>query len=260
MTNIQIGAQMFSLRDLCQDEKTMLSALKSLKAMGYNICQLSGYNTAIPPEKLREMLDESGMQCVCTHTSFDLMRQDVKKVIEYHKILGCSYPGIGGLPGEYHDSPEGYKKFAGIANDIAKAFADTGMRFIYHNHAFELYRFPTGRSGLEILFDSFVPEMQFELDVFWVQMGGASPIDWIEKVAGRMDVVHFKEMNANPTNQGGLMTPIGEGNLNWPAIMAACDRTGVKYALIEQDNAPETDSLDCMRRSIVNLKAMGGRF
>lgn len=260
MTKIQIGAQMYSLRDHCQEEADMLQCMKALKAMGYNTCQLSGYNTAIPPEKLRDMLDESGLECVCTHTSFDAMREDVQKVIAYHKTLGCRYPGIGGLPAKYHDSPEGYKEFAGIANDLAKAFADADMRFIYHNHAFELHRFDRGPSGLEILFDAFVPEMQFELDLYWVQMGGGSPIDWIEKVKGRMDVVHFKDMNGNPTNQGGIMVPIGEGNLNWPAIMDACDRTGVKYALIEQDNAPDTDSLDCMRRSIINLKAMGGRF
>ena len=260
MTNIQIGAQMYSLRDHCQEPGDMLATMKALKAMGYNIVQLSGYNTAIPAQQLKDMLDESGLKCVCTHTSFDLMLKDIDKVIRDHKTIGCDYPGIGGLPGVYHDSPEGYKAFAAIANDIARKFYDNGMHFIYHNHAFEFYRFPGGPTGIEVLYDSFCPEMQFELDVYWVQMGGASPIDWIEKVKGRMDIIHFKEMNGNPQNQGGLMTPIGQGNLNWPAIMDACDRTGVTYALIEQDNAVETDSLECMRQSIQALQAMGGRF
>ncbi len=258
--NLQIGAQMYSIRDHCQDAGDMLAAMKALKAMGYNICQLSGYNTDIPAEKLRDMLDESGLRCVCTHTSFDLMEEDIDTVIRNHKIIGCAYPGIGGLPSPFRDSPEAYAAFAQRANRLARIFYDNGMHFIYHNHAFEFYRFPDGRSGIETLYDAFCPEMQFELDVYWVQMGGASPIDWIEKVRGRMDVVHFKEMNASPQNGGGVMTPIGQGNLNWPAIMDACERTGVSFALIEQDNAVETDSLECMRQSIDALKAMGGRF
>ncbi|MBR0462888.1 MAG: sugar phosphate isomerase/epimerase [Clostridia bacterium] len=260
MTNIQIGAQMYSLRDRCQDEATMLSAMKQLKAMGYNICQLSGYNTAIPAERLRDMLQESGLQCVCTHTSFDLMQSDIDKVIRDHKTIGCAYPGIGGLPGPYHDSPEGYREFAKKANALAKIFADNGMHFIYHHHAFEFHRFAEGVTGLEVLYDEFCPEMQFELDVYWVQMGGASPYEWIEKVKGRMDIIHFKEMNGNLANQGGLMTPIGQGNINWTKIMKTCDDTGVTYALIEQDNAVETDSLECMRQSIDYLKGIGGRF
>ena len=72
MTNIQIGAQMYSLRDHCQEPGDMLATMKALKAMGYNIVQLSGYNTAIPAQQLKDMLDESGLKCVCTHTSFDL--------------------------------------------------------------------------------------------------------------------------------------------------------------------------------------------
>ena len=42
--------------------------------------------------------------------------------------------------------------------------------------------------------------------------------------------------------------------------MQACDDTHVKYAFIEQDNAVKTDPMDCMRRSFVNLSALGGRF
>ena len=141
MTNLQIGAQMYSLRNHCQDADEMLRTLKALKAMGYNICQLSGYNRQIPAEKLREMLDEADMKCVCTHIGFAEMEEDLDKVIAYHKTLGCEYPGIGGLPGEYRDSAEGFKAFAEKATPIAKKLFDNGMHFIYHNHAFELTRF-----------------------------------------------------------------------------------------------------------------------
>ena len=260
MSKLQIGAQLYSLRNHCQDADEMLLTLRALKAMGYNICQLSGYNREIPPEKLREMLDETGMTCVCTHISFQEMEEDLDKVIAYHRILGCDYPGIGGLPGEYRDKPEGYVEFAKKASPIAEKLRDNGMHFIYHNHAFEFTRFPKcGKNGLELIFDSASDALQFELDVYWVQMGGASPLDWIEKVRGRMDIVHFKEMNGSMKNVGEI-SAIGRGNMNWTAIMNACDDIGVKYALIEQDNAVEQGALDCMLFSLQTLKKLGGRF
>ena len=104
--------------------------------------------------------------------------------------------------------------------------------------------------------------MQFELDVYWIQSGGGDPVEWIKKVQGRMDVVHFKEMvGCLPTN-GSMtkMAPVGEGNFDWRKIMQACDDTGVKFAFIEQDNAVDTDPLGCMRTSLENLTKLGGRF
>ena len=103
------------------------------------------------------------------------------------------------------------------------------------------------------------PAVQFELDLYWVQMGGGSPLEWIEKVRGRMEVVHFKEMNGSRESRG-VIAPIGKGNMNWSALMAACDDIGVKYAMIEQDNAVEQGSLDCMFYSLNTLKRLGGRF
>ena len=40
----------------------------------------------------------------------------------------------------------------------------------------------------------------------------------------------------------------------------SCDAIGVKYAMIEQDNAVEGSSIDCMRFSYNTLKGLGGRF
>ena len=259
MTNIQIGAQLYSVRDHCQEAGAMLEALKKLKAIGYNTCQISGQNREIPAEKLREMLDETGMKCICTHITFQEMEEDIDKVIAFHKTLGCQYPGIGGLPKEFHN-PEGYAEFAKRATKVGRKFLDNGMHFIYHNHAFEFTRYPEcGKTGLEILMENTAEEVQFELDLFWVQMGGGNPLEWIEKVKGRMDVVHFKEMNGTEDNRN-VIAPIGAGNMNWTAIMKACDATGVKYAMIEQDNAVDSDSIQCMEFSYNTLSRLGGRF
>lgn len=260
MSKFIVGAQMYSVRDKTTNAEDMLHALKAIKAMGYNTCQLSGHSQDIPDEQIAELLKESGVECVATHVSMDAIEADFDAIVRKHELWGCKYPGIGGLPQKYREAgSEGYLEFARVAGEVANRFLDRGMHFIYHNHAFEYERFAdTGKNGMELLLDNSPEALQFELDVFWVQAGGANPVDWIRKVAGRMDVVHFKEMNGSL--KPPMMAPIGTGNMDWPAMFAACDEIGVKYALIEQDNAVESDSLGCMQTSYDNLKKLGASF
>ena len=259
MTKLQIGAQMYTVRDHCTNAEDMLACMKQLKAIGYNTCQLSGHNKEIPAEQIRDMLEEAGLTCACTHIEFNEMEENIDKVIATHKLWKCEYPGIGGLPVEFR-TPEGYIEFAKRASKVAEKLQDNGMHFIYHNHAFEFHRFAEcGKTGLEMLLENCSDAVQFELDMFWVQMGGGSPVDWIEKVRGRMEVAHFKEMNGTVESRN-VMAPIGDGNLNWTAIMKACDDIGVKFAMIEQDNAPETGSIECLEKSYKYLTSIGGRF
>ncbi|WP_231571708.1 sugar phosphate isomerase/epimerase family protein [Gordoniibacillus kamchatkensis] len=49
----------------------------------------------------------------------------------------------------------------------------------------------------------------------------------------RMKVVHLKDMAIVGDQQ--VFAEIGEGNLNWPAILEACEETGVEWYVVEQD-------------------------
>ena len=260
MTKFQIGAQLYSIRDKTQTPATYREALKELAQMGYKTVQVSGQSREIPFSEIRDMLDEAGLEAGATHVAFPDIVERFDEVVKNHRILNCVYPGIGAMPEKYRQSAEGYVAFAKEIGAIAERFEGEGMHLIYHNHNFEFERFKdVNRTGMELLLEYAPKALQFELDVFWVQAAGASPVEWIRRVAGRMDVVHFKEMAYAP----GLtvaMAPIGCGNMNWTDIMAACDDIGVKYAFIEQDNAVDTDSIECMRASIENLRGLGGRF
>ena len=89
---------------------------------------------------------------------------------------------------------------------------------------------------MDIMLENADPDaFEFELDTYWIQAGGANPVDWIKKVDGRMSVVHFKDMMIKGDAQH--FAEIGEGNLNWPDIIKACRDTGVVWAPVEQDTS-----------------------
>ncbi len=258
MNNFIVGAQIYSVRRFTQNANDLSFAMKALKSMGYNTIQLSGQSRDIPDDVIAELLQENGLKCVVTHNGIDDFESGLSALIARHKKWSCCYAGLGAMPEEYRTSAKGFRDFAHRVNEAGKKLKDEGIVFVYHNHAFEFARFD-GVLGMDILFDEFGDNVQFELDSYWVQAGGCDPVKWFKKVDGRMDVAHFKDM-VGKENTGSVQTmvPIGSGNMNFLALKQVCEETHVKYAEVEQDNASDmADPLGQMKMSADYLKKMG---
>jgi sugar phosphate isomerase/epimerase len=91
----------------------------------------------------------------------------------------------------------------------------------------------------------------FTLDTYWVQHGGLDVVQLIRKLKGRIDVCHFKDMAI--VNNEQRYAAVGQGNLNFPAILAAFDEIGMKYAFVEQDECYGVDPLDELAKSFTYL-------
>jgi sugar phosphate isomerase/epimerase len=165
---------------------------------------------------------------------------------------------VGGVPGEYH-SFDGIKRFLDELGPVVEKLAAEGMDFSYHNHNMEYARFdcPDGKTWMETLFDmSEGSGLNFEIDTYWVQAGGAEPTLWLKKCAGRMPAIHFKDMSITPEREV-RMAPIGEGNLNWPALLEAANAGGTEFAFIEQDRTYDRDPFECLDASFRYLHSLG---
>lgn len=249
-----IAAQLYTVRDFTKTPKDIEKTFKKLKEIGYNAVQVSGIGP-IEHERLKHMADEAGLKICATHISFDKLEDDFADVVKQHKLWDCEYVGLGSMPGEYRTNEEGFKNFAHKASEIAGRLNDQGLKFVYHNHNFEFTRFGN-ITGMDILFNESDPDaFQFEMDTFWVQAGGANPVDWIKKLKGRMEVIHFKDM-AVGLDMKPIMSEVGEGNLNWKDIIDACKDIGVKWAPVEQDIC-KRDPFESLSISLKNLKKMG---
>ena len=250
-----VGAQLFTIRQYTRTPEDIAKSMKKIKEIGYNAVQVSGFGP-VEHQKVKDIMDSVGLPDCATHINYARLINDIDDVIGQHKLWNCKYVGLGSMPAEYSKSADGYVKFAKEASEIARVLADNGLRFIYHNHHFEFVKFD-GVTGLEILLNETDPDVfDFELDTYWVQAGGANPVDWIRKVKGRMKVIHFKDMGVDRQNPQTIMTEVGEGNLNWPEIIKACTETGVEWALVEQDVC-QRDPFESLAISLNNLKKLG---
>ena len=244
---MEIGAQFYTLRDHCKDLNSLEESLKKVAAIGYKTVQLSGV-CAYEPAWIKEKLEENGLRCVLTHTPCDRMITDTAAVCAEHAVFGCEHIGIG-----YYDiAKEGMDGFVAKFAPVGEAMHKLGHRLMYHNHHMEFAKLGE-TTIMQQLIDRFTPEqLGVTMDTFWVQAGGGDPAQWLRKLEGRTPCIHFKDMTYDRK-----MMPIGEGNLNWDAIFAAAEDTGVRFALVEQDDCNGEDPFDCLARSYAFLKANG---
>jgi sugar phosphate isomerase/epimerase len=252
MSTSTIGINLYSLRQFTQTPADAAQTLHKVKQMGYDYVQISGFGP-IDPKDLRKMLDSEGLGVCATHVSYTDLRDKMDEVIEKHKIWGCKNVGLGALPLELRNR-DGFTRFAKEGTAFAATLAKAGLTFSYHNHSFEFERFD-GRTGMEIIFEESDPKLLFaEIDTYWVQNGGGDPIAWIKRLKGREPLVHLKDMAV--VDGKVVFGEVGEGNLNWPGILAACKEAGVEWYIVEQDSSLR-DSFESVAMSLRNLKSWG---
>ena len=54
-----------------------------------------------------------------------------------------------------------------------------------------------------------------------------------------------------------MYAPVGSGLLDFGAIISTCEKLGVEYALVEQDDCYGRDPFDCLKESYDYLKSVG---
>jgi len=247
MAKLVLGAQLYTVREFTKTIEGVAQTFKKIRDIGYRQVQISGFGP-VDPKDVAKALEDSGLQCVITHMPWDRFLQEIDGVIETHQAWNCKHTAIGGLFTEDYFGISGLRKFLGELPPVLEKLEAAGLDFSYHNHSHEFVKFE-GETWLARLFDA--PEaarVNAELDTYWVQHGGGDPMQWIRRCARRMPVLHVKDMIIT-TDRTQRYAAIGEGNLNWPAIMQAAEEVGVESCCVEQDDCYGEDPFDCLARS-----------
>jgi len=229
---MKIGVQMYTVREYTKNEENIEATLRRIKALGFDMVQIS----AIGPcdvNKLAGWMEELSITACGTHSPWDRVSNPVelKKLIEEHKKLKIPQIGIGMKPDAFPNSYEGYTRLIKKLNEICKQVKDAGLGFGYHNHNFEFQKW-----GGVCAYDRIIgecPDLEFILDMHWVQAGGANPCSYIEKLGSRLKIAHLKDYRVEGWER--RFAEVGQGNLDWRNIFALLEKHNVKSAVIEQD-------------------------
>jgi sugar phosphate isomerase/epimerase len=260
MKNIPIGLQLFSVRKTM--EKDFIATLEKVAQIGYRNIEFAffPYNDgAFEPQyeakDLKNRLRGIGLNVVNTMVAFH-EQLDWEKVMDYCSDLGsmgfCS-------PIFFYKSKDDVLYRSEWLNKMGEKSAEKGLEFYFHNHFMEFQKFD-GKYVYDLIIQNTNPEnVFFELDTYWSQRGGMNPVEVMDKLGGRLRLVHQKDIGktANPVNLfevipegtnitydvfcpiGSVTTDfveVGTGIMDIPAIVKkAYELDSVKYIIIEQD-------------------------
>lgn len=248
------GLNLFSLRSLIQTEKEFLFVAETLKKQGYSYLQFSG--ASLPAETLKRVSEKSGMPIVLTHMPMDRILNDTERLMEEHALYGCRNIGLGMMPLDLLKDEKKCKETIAALDLAGEKMEQNGFRFFYHHHHIEFVRY-----GDETVLDYMIqaaPHINFTADTYWLQYGGADVCAYLKKLAGRIGCVHLKDYCVREKKDGSLapeFAPVGDGSLDFKAIIKEAENAGTEYFLVEQDNAVEyVDPLEQVARSATYLK------
>ncbi len=232
----------------------LVDTLKMLAAAGYQ--EVEGYGALYTDlDALKAAVDESGLHLSSSHIGLDLLEGDVAKALEiaaYFKMRGVFAPFL--QPDERPADAAGWSAFGARLQEQSKPYLDAGLKFGWHNHAFELEAVPTGEMPLDLMMDA-APDLTLELDLGWVKRAGQDPVAWINKYAGRIAAAHIKDIapEGENTDEDGW-ADVGHGIMDWAAIHAALQAAGVDHYVVEHDNP--ADDKRFATRSLATAQAL----
>lgn len=241
----QIAVQLFSLhKDLARDPA---GTLKALRASG--VTQVEAFNTlGMEPAAFKALLDQAGLTASGSHVGIKDLRDNVQGIIDTAKIVGYRYVGAAWLkpPGAGANQGIGPAEIdAAIAayKAACPALKSAGLRVMYHLHGYE---FASDGAGtlLDRLLAGLDPScVELQMDVFWVLKAGVDPVALLEKLGSRVKLLHVKDMR--PGGSTGEYTgsapasdfaPIGQGSVDWTAMLAAARKAGVDWYVLEDES------------------------
>lgn len=255
---MKIALQLYTMRDHTHTARDFEDVLRRTAEIGYAGVQLSavGCMTGDCPEldasQVKALLNRYGLACCANHQAWEILRDRTEAEILVHHKLGCDYVAIGVAPKwAYDGGPEGFRRLCMEMAPIVEELDRAGIRFGYHNHAIEFEHFAAGRP-FDVLLNEAPPKTMFELDTYWVNHAGVEIVPLIEKLAGRLPVVHLKDKGVFGWEVD--FAPVGEGNLDWSRILPAFKDAGTEWLIVEQDTT-RRDVFDCIRSSYEFLAA-----
>ncbi len=226
-----IAVQMYTLRNAGSLEQQ----LKIVHDAGVGAVETVG-TQGVSATELKQLLDRYSIKAVSSHVPLAELRKDLDGVVAFNRSIGNTTLVVPYLDAK--DRPtdaEGWTALGQELGRIAKRVRAKGMRLAYHNHDFELVDF-NGRTGLELLFAAAGPDLQTELDLAWVARAGLDPAVMLATFRGRLFAVHAKDNapKGQAEDEGGFAA-VGQGVLDWKAILPAAAKAGVQWYIVEHD-------------------------
>lgn len=230
----QVAAQMYTLRDHTKTPADIATTLKKVAAIGFQSIQVSAFGP-IEESELVKLCAENNLTICATHEGAEPVFDTPEAIIERLQKLNCPHTAIGSAGKIPTRTKDEILDFCRRFESAAQKFEDAGLTLSHHNHHHE-FRKVEGKTLLDYILEN-TQHVGLELDTYWVQYGGANPESWCRKAKGRLPLLHLKDYMITDDNKPAFCE-VGNGTLEFPAIIKAAEESGCQWFIVEQDTTP----------------------
>lgn len=258
----KMNVQLYSLRTLLGSEKLFAEnhdyVLSRIRQMGFTGVEAASYSegkfSGLEPSEFRKTVENYGLDIVSSHVTRFLTKDELasgdisgalnfwEKVIADHKAAGI--PVLVMAMETAKQNEDELKVMASLLNAIGEKCNEAGIRFGYHSHNHE-FRKVGNTTMMDYLLSNTDPDkVFFEMDVYWAVVGGASPVEYLQKYRGRFEILHIKDKYE-----------IGQsGMVGFDAIFNNFRIAGTKDYVVELERASTPNILKGLRQSALYLR------
>jgi sugar phosphate isomerase/epimerase len=232
----RLGLQLWTVRELA--ERDLAGALMQVRDAGYDAIEIFGDGPAFF-EDMRAALQRSGLACCSAHVPFLALRNDLPRVITGLHAIGCNTAVVPAFAKDLRDTQPKALQLSIDLNRIGERLGAAGIAFAYHNEDYDFTPLHEGGASLwQTLADNTDGSLvQLQLDIFTATLMGADPIGMMRDHGRRITSLHVCDMRE------GKYVPVGQGTLDWPALLSAASHTAAQWVIVEHD-APATPIAD----------------
>jgi len=241
---IDIGLQLYSLREKC--DENFENVLKEVSNAGYDGIEFYSFFD-IDANKMKQLLNNYSLKPMGTHTSIDLLKNNLDGLMRYSTTLGSEYVALGIYTSEDRD---GWLRLSEVLEKSGEQLRRNGFKFMYHNHGHEFEPKFNGEMAEDIILNNTSPEnVSLELDCYWVKYAGLKPEEYLKNNLKRIKTIHLKDMDKNDKK----MTEVGTGINNCGGLYNICREADFKWVVLEQDDI-YIDPFESIKISIDNTR------
>jgi len=227
-----VGIQLYTVRDRMAVD--VPGTLHRLAEIGYREVEFAGYFDHSTAE-IVAILGDTGLASPSTHVGMQSMRDTPGQLIETANAIGHEYIVLASPEREERGSLDDFRRHADLMNRFAEQCRTAGLKFAYHNHAFEFEPLDDVLP-MDLLLERTDPQLvHFELDLYWIYTRGVDPFAYFDKHAGRFPLCHVKDMAVD-----GSIADVGSGQINFAALFAARELAGFRHYYVEHDNPADS--------------------
>jgi len=209
MTKLGIQLILFGKRS----GEDLPGVLADVKAAGYDGAEVGNPSTSTAAHDYRQLFDDAGLACAGYHTGVDALADldHVRATAEHMQVVGARHLMAGG---RWPDAA-GYEQAAARLNAAGEVLQEAGITVCYHNHNWEFFALPEGKTGMELLLSQTEPGLvNFCFDLYWIACGGEDLVSFLQAFGHRSDYFHFKDGTFDLAEKKPLtFTELGRGQV-----------------------------------------------